>query len=318
MSGIGSLTSALTGILTAKRRLIPSLANFSPVLSALASASSESVDQLGVGRARHEGAGRQDAALRVAAAGERLDAGELLLAQVDLGLIPELDPAVARAPRRGRRAPPCGAGMAELELLHDLDDGGGLERLLEHRQHLQLVLLADALDVFEHGRAAVAHQLDEAEIAALAERDDRTRSPRRTSRPILRKTRSGVRRSIALREALRRRRIPRCRCRRRAGSATGSAGCSALRRRRSRCGTRRAVGRRRAGAVRAAGDCVLRSKPSVMPAACGCSRAAPRRCQFLAPNWLNMGFDCGVAAYDCEIGRWPGFCDAVQPDRRQA
>ena len=65
-----------------------------------------------------------------------------------------------------------GARMAELELLHDRDDGGGLERLLEHRQHLQPVLLADALDVFEHRRAAAAHELHETEIAALAERDD--------------------------------------------------------------------------------------------------------------------------------------------------
>ena len=63
--------------------------------------------------------------------------------------------------------------MAELELLHDPHDGGGLERLLQHRQHLQLVLLADALDVLEHRRAATAHELDEAEIAALGQREDR-------------------------------------------------------------------------------------------------------------------------------------------------
>ena len=44
------------------------------------------------------------------------------------------------------------------------DDRGGLERLLEHRQHVQLVLHADALDVFEHGGAARAHELHRAAI----------------------------------------------------------------------------------------------------------------------------------------------------------
>jgi hypothetical protein len=63
--------------------------------------------------------------------------------------------------------------MAKLELLHGAHDGGGLERFLQHRQHLQPVLHADALDVLEHGRAATAHQLDEAEIAALGEQQDR-------------------------------------------------------------------------------------------------------------------------------------------------
>ena len=48
-----------------------------------------------------------------------------------------------------------------------------LERLLQHRQHLEPVLLADALDVLEHRRAAVAHQLHEAEDNRLAERDHR-------------------------------------------------------------------------------------------------------------------------------------------------
>ena len=47
-----------------------------------------------------------------------------------------------------------------------------VERLLQQRQHLQLVLLAHALDVLEHRRAAAAHELHEAEIAALGERQD--------------------------------------------------------------------------------------------------------------------------------------------------
>ncbi len=108
--------------------------------------------------------------MRVPRAGEGLRADQLLLAQVDLRLIPELDPAIAQGlieidagGKRGR--------MPELELLQDLQDGARLERLFERRQHLQTVLLTDALDVFEHGGAAAAHQLHVAAVAAAAERD---------------------------------------------------------------------------------------------------------------------------------------------------
>jgi hypothetical protein len=103
---------------------------------------------------------------------ERLGSRKLLFAQVDLGLVPELDPSLAQRlleiDARGHRR-----RMAELELLHDAHDGGGVERLLEHRQHLQLVLIADAFHVLEDGRASAAHQLDEAEIAALGQHQDR-------------------------------------------------------------------------------------------------------------------------------------------------
>ena len=46
--------------------------------------------------ARQECAGHEHAAVRVPGTGERFDADELLLAQIDLRLIPELDPAVAQ------------------------------------------------------------------------------------------------------------------------------------------------------------------------------------------------------------------------------
>ena len=48
----------------------------------------------------------------------------------------------------------------------------GLERLLEHRKHLQALLLADALDVLEHGRASAAHELHIPAVGFLAERSD--------------------------------------------------------------------------------------------------------------------------------------------------
>src|SRR5262245_49759342 len=98
---------------------------------------------------------------------ERFGAGKLFAAQVDLGLKPELDPVVAE--RLGELDPRCDRGwMPELELLHDPYDGGGVERLLQDRQHLQPMLVADALDMLKHGCTASAHELDEAEIAALA------------------------------------------------------------------------------------------------------------------------------------------------------
>ena len=105
------------------------------------------------------------------AARERLDADKLLPAQVDLRLVPELDPAVrehlaqfdAGRPRRG---------VAELQRLHDRDDRVGVERLLEHRQHLQVMLLADAPHMLHHGGAARAHELHGSAIAAPAEIGD--------------------------------------------------------------------------------------------------------------------------------------------------
>ncbi len=125
-----------------------------------------------VHRAGQEGAGQHDAVLWMAGAGESFGAGEPLLAQVDFRLIPEFDPVVGERflqieARRDRRR------QAELELVQDLDDGVGLERLLQHRQHGELVLQADCLDVIEHGCATIAHQLHRAGEAVLAELDDR-------------------------------------------------------------------------------------------------------------------------------------------------
>jgi hypothetical protein len=43
----------------------------------------------------------------------------------------------------------------------------------QDRQHLQPVLIAHAPDMLEHGRAAAAHQLDEAEVGLLCQQQDR-------------------------------------------------------------------------------------------------------------------------------------------------
>ncbi len=70
--------------------------------------------------------------LRMAAARERFNAGELFLAQIDLRLVPEFDPSVRE---RFAQVDPCRLrrGVAELELLHDRDDCCRIERLFEHR-----------------------------------------------------------------------------------------------------------------------------------------------------------------------------------------
>ncbi len=104
-------------------------------------------------------------------AGKGLDADELLFAQVDFRLIPELDPAVAQ-----RIVEIDAAGdrrrLAEPKFLQDFQDHAGLERLLENGQHAQMMLLADALDMGEHGRAAVAHELHGAGITGARQRED--------------------------------------------------------------------------------------------------------------------------------------------------
>jgi len=103
----------------------------------------------------------------MARAGIGFRAGELFFAQIDLRLIPELDPFVVERLLEfdvggGRR-------HSELELQDDLDDRFGFVGLLEHRQHIELVLDADVLDMIEHRGTAVARQLHGAAKAARAE-----------------------------------------------------------------------------------------------------------------------------------------------------
>src|SRR5215813_10373230 len=79
---------------------------------------------------------------------KQLDARKLLLTQVDLGLAPEFDPALAQGFVESHSR--CHRGrMAELPLPHDRNDGRSLERFFEHRQHLQLVLFSDVLHWFK-------------------------------------------------------------------------------------------------------------------------------------------------------------------------
>ncbi len=94
-----------------------------------------------------------------------------LRAQIDLRLVPEFDPVLRQglieidAAGDRRR-------MAELEVLEQFHDDVGLERLAQHRQHLQALLFADVLDMRQHRRAAAAHELHLPAIVAAAERDD--------------------------------------------------------------------------------------------------------------------------------------------------
>lgn len=109
----------------------------------------------------------------MAGAGEGLGADQLLLAQIDLRLIPEFDPALRQGVAKIDAAGD-GRRMAEIVLLQEFEDDIGLERLTQPGQHLQLLLLANAFDMREYGRAAIAHQLDAAAIAIVAERNDAT------------------------------------------------------------------------------------------------------------------------------------------------
>ncbi len=171
MSATATLTSALTGMLTAMPQIDAELGEVESGLQRLRQGLLGQRDQARLAGAGHERARHQHAVLRMARAREGLGADELLFAQIDLRLVPELDPVVAQglveidAAGDRRR-------VAELKVLQNFQDDAGLERLFQHRQHLQALLLADALDVREHGRAAAAHELHVAAIAARAERDD--------------------------------------------------------------------------------------------------------------------------------------------------
>src|SRR6185295_5872258 len=116
---------------------------------------------------------RQHTVLGVADAREGFSAGELLAPKIDLWLVPELDPVVLEGFGQSDLDPRRRRSVAELELGHDLLDGRGLERLLEHREHSDLHLLAGLLDRIEDGRAAAADQLHVAGEARLAQRLDR-------------------------------------------------------------------------------------------------------------------------------------------------
>ena len=88
----------------------------SPALSALAIASSDSFSSSASVAPGMNAPGSRMPLLRMAAARERLDAGELLLAQVDLRLIPELDPAVLERLARGSTRAACGAAWPSLSV----------------------------------------------------------------------------------------------------------------------------------------------------------------------------------------------------------
>lgn len=124
-----------------------------------------------LGRIGGERSGKHHAVLGVTHACIGLGACELLFAQGNLGLVPELNPFVLDRVIELELGRDRGRG-AKFELLHELDDRFGLKGFLQYGQHLQLVLRADALDVLENCSAARAHQLHGAAKASLAEGDD--------------------------------------------------------------------------------------------------------------------------------------------------
>ena len=228
MSPTGSLTSAAIEMLIAIRRLTPSLAKLIPALRPSTSARSASVSRLA-----SSAPGMKLPGIRMPCCGCRTRAkasapASCLRRMSTFGWYQNSTQLFFSASARPTRAA-AGWRNAELLLGDDLLDRRGLERLLEHRQHAQLVLLADLLEVFQHRRAAVAHQLHRAGVAEPAQRLDRLD---RVAGVQIDVEEDQVRRrgASARRGTPRRRRIPSCRCRCPAGSATRNAGCCSLRR----------------------------------------------------------------------------------------
>ncbi|MFZ3226772.1 MAG: hypothetical protein WA230_14845 [Xanthobacteraceae bacterium] len=109
--------------------------------------------------------------LRMTRASKGFGRHELLFAEVDHRLIPEFDPTVIERlvetdPARGGRRVP------QFELLQQVQDGLRLDRFFEHRQHLQMLLLADTFDMCKHSRAAAANKLHLAPIVAVGELEE--------------------------------------------------------------------------------------------------------------------------------------------------
>ena len=190
-------------------------------------------DQVALAGAGHECAGHQHAVARVARAGKGFGADELFFAQVDLRLIPELDPAVAQCvvrDRRGRRPPADRRACSSCRTFRITLVSNGF---LRTGQHAQMMLLADAFDMGKHGRAAVAHELHGAGIAGARQREDAFDGVGQFERDVeedeLRLCAGSAPAALpGRREALR------YRCRRRAGPATENAGCWRRCRRRSK------------------------------------------------------------------------------------
>ena len=179
--------------------------------------------QAGFVGAGHEAVGREDAVLRMAHARERFRAGELLLSQVDLRLIPEFDPAVlegfVEAETRGDRR-----GMAKLlvwrifwmvEVSNGFLSTGSMRSLccspisLMFSSTAEPRLLISCTAPREAGLAERLERLDRLlGLQADVEEDEIRRA-----------------RGARLRGTPCRRQIPSCRRRSLAGSATRNAGC---------------------------------------------------------------------------------------------
>ena len=185
--------------------------------------------QAGVVGARHEAARRQDAVLRMADAREGFGAGKLLPAQIDLRLVPELDPVVLERFGQLILTPPTAAAWPSLssdmifwmaEVSNGFLSTGSMRSLCCSPACLTVSSTAEPRLLISC-TAPVKPDLPSASIDCdgvlhleIDVEEDQVRRPRER----------------ALRGTRRRRRIRSCRRRCLAGSARRTAGCCFLRR----------------------------------------------------------------------------------------
>jgi hypothetical protein len=115
--------------------------------------------------------------------GEQLDAGQLLAAQIDLRLVPEVDPVLAQ---RDAEIDPLRMRDRGIELVlldHPADDAA-LDRLGHRRQDLQRIALGEVLDGIEPDIAAAAHKLQRATVGAVDQRPHRLHRMARNDRDV--------------------------------------------------------------------------------------------------------------------------------------
>jgi hypothetical protein len=107
--------------------------------------------------------------LGMADACEGFDAGELFLAQIDFGLVPEFNPMSGQRFAEIDAARKLSA-LTEFLILKYFHDDTRLEWLVQHRQHMQVLLFADSLDLRKNTGVAVAGELNPAAIVRRAKR----------------------------------------------------------------------------------------------------------------------------------------------------
>src|SRR5499426_3124262 len=167
IAGSASLVSASIGALMASLKLMPTSENFRHVFSASRMDFSVKATRLSASAVSMKALGGM-----MPHAGKQLDARQVLALEIDLGLVPEFDPAFAQ---RHVELDLLGQADGEIEplLLHHPLDDRAVERLAHGRQESQAVALAQLPHRVESARVAAAHELDRAAVGAFRQYAER-------------------------------------------------------------------------------------------------------------------------------------------------